>query len=136
MSRYVNTIRTENALRVNDNLTNKFYHLFFKISLIFTTRLLQLLTSLLVSRHIRLVFELFLATATLEHRCLSVLRCTVSIKVRFIVCFVAAFAARVQIVLALMVAQSHGGAVFPATECTLQQSLVVVGCEVLVKTAL
>ena len=96
----------------------------------------QLLASLLVSRQIRLVFELFLATATLEHRWL---RCTVSIEVRFIVCFIAAFAAGVQIVprvLALMVAQSHGGAVFPATECTREQSLVVVGCEVLVKTAL
>ena len=99
----------------------------------------QLLTSLLVSRQIRLVFELFLAAATLEHRWLSVLRCTVSLEVSFIVCFIAAFAAGVQIVsrvLALMVAQSHGGAVFPATECTREQSLVVVGCEVLVKTAL
>ena len=76
------------------------------------------------------MFELFLASATLEHRWLSVLRCTVSLKVWFIVCFVAAFAAGVQIVprvLALMVAQSHAGAVFPTTECTREQLLVVVG---------
>ena len=78
----------------------------------------QLLASLLVSRQIRLVFEMFLAAATLEHRWLSVLRCTVSLEVRLIVGFIAAFAAGVQIVsrvLALMVAQSHGGAVFLAT---------------------
>ena len=79
------------------------------------------------------------ADGTFKHRWFSVLRYTVTLKIRFIVCFVAAFAAGVQIVprvLALMVAQSHGGAVFPATECTREQSLVVVGCEVLVKTAL
>ena len=100
---------------------------------------LQFYTTLLVFCQIRLVIKRFLAAATLEHRWLSVLRCTVSLEVSFIVCFIAAFAAGVQIVsrvLALMVAQSHGGAVFPATECTREQSLVVVGCEVLVKTAL
>ena len=109
------------------------------VSLLVFVDQLQRCTTLLVLRQVRLVIKRFLAAATLEHRWLSVLRCTVSLEVSFIVCFIAAFAAGVQIVsrvLALMVAQSHSGEVFPATECTREQSLVVVGCEVLVKTAL
>ena len=78
----------------------------------------------------RLVFELFLAVAALQHRWLSVLRYVMRLDISFSVGFVAAFLAGIFIVscvLALMVAQSHGGAVFPTTECTREQSLVVGG---------